>query len=592
MTKNDRDRESSTIGSDNHLDFISKSSIDHHALTSRQSLNHVFQHSPIGMTIVDLEGRFLKTNPSFCQALGYDAEDLLTRPFSDITYPGDIPLLRTLGQQLLDGDCNDFQVETRHWNQSGTPLYVELTVTMVRDHHARPICFLLQVINLTGQKWITSELSYDAFTDSLTGLANRALLMNRLEHTLHRLERKPNSQCAVLFLDIDRFKSINHSLGHTVGDQLLCHLGHRINVCIRCNDTLARLGGDEYAILLESIDSLENALRICERIHEHLKLPFSIENYDIHASVSIGLAASKMGYTTAQDLLKKADTALHHAKLQGNISYVVFNPTLHQQAVNQWQMATQAQFAIERNELSVHYQPVICIQKRQVIGVEALVRWHHPQHGFISPGDFIPVMEATGSIIQMGYWVLKMACEQVCKWQQQLRAYQKLKLNVNISVRQLRKDDFVHEVASILKDTRLSPGDLQLEITETGIMDNAGNALKLLKELKALNVRLCMDDFGTGYSSLSRLQEMPIDVLKIDRSFIKRIDKSSETASIIRSIVDLGERLGIEIVAEGVETKTQLKKLQEMGCNKIQGFYFAKPMPPDAALRFIQDFNH
>lgn len=557
-----------------------------------QSLNHILQHSPIGMTVVDLNGRFLSANPSFCDALGYVESDLIGRSFTEITYSGDIALLRALCAQLLKGDRHYFQIETRHWTHSESPLYVELTVSIVRDSQEQPTCFLLQVINLTEQKWMAAKLKHDDFFDRLTGLANRALFADRLKQVVRRLERKPGNQCAVLFLDIDRFRLINYSLGHTMGDQLLSALGGRLASCLRGGDTLARWGGDEYAILLEAIDSSVDALKVCERIHTSLKLPFRIEGHKLFASISIGVVCSRVGYKNAQDLLAKADTALYQAKSQGGACHIVFEPTLHQRTVSLWQMATHAQFAVERDELIVHYQPVVNLATGRVIGVEALVRWQNPQHGLISPGDFLPVMEETGAITRMGQWVLKVACNQICQWQKQLPDHAFLKLNVNISARQLRRNDLVQQVTSILSETGLSPETLQLEITETGMMYHADNALKILKALKALKVKLCLDDFGIGYSSLSRLQALPLDILKIDRSFVENIDKTKEAVSIIRTIIELGEQLGMEIVAEGVETHEQLERLRDLGCNNIQGFYFAKPMTADAAFRYIQTSQH
>ncbi|MFK8186271.1 MAG: putative bifunctional diguanylate cyclase/phosphodiesterase [Phormidesmis sp.] len=571
---------------------LSSAQILHQASCHSQSLNHIFQHSPIGMTVVDLSGRFLSANPSFCEALGHVESELIGRSFTEVTWPGDIPLLKALGEQLLKEERHYFQIETRHWTQSEQPLYVEVTVTLVRDSQEQPTCFLLQVINLTEQKWMAAKLQHDAFFDSLTGLANRALFVNRLEHVVLRLDRKHGHQCAVLFLDIDRFKLINYSLGHTVGDQLLSALGGRLASCLRGGDTLARLGGDEYAILLEAIDSSEDALKVCERIHSSLQLPFRLEGSEVFSSVSIGVVCSRVGYATAQDLLVKADMALYQAKTQGGACHRAFEPKLHQRTVSLWQMATQAQFAVERDELSVHYQPIVNLSTGRVTGVEALVRWHHPQHGLISPGDFIPVMEETGAITRMGQWVLNVACAQICQWQHQLPDNAPLRINVNISARQLRRNDLVQQVTSILTETGLSPENLQLEITETGMMSNSLDALNMLNALKALKVRLCLDDFGIGYSSLSRLQSLPIDSLKIDRSFVRNIDKTQETVSIIRSIIELGERLGMEIVAEGVETREQLEILRDLGCDNIQGFYFAKPMTAAAAFRYIQTSHH
>ncbi|MGB3297502.1 MAG: EAL domain-containing protein [Phormidesmis sp.] len=556
-----------------------------------KTLRQIFQLSPIGMTILDLSGSFLSANQSFCEAVGYTERELVARSFADLTYPEDVPLLKSLSDQLLKGDQQHFQIETRHWSKGEKLLHVGLTVTMVRDSQQRPICFLLQVINLTEQKWMEAQLRHRAFYDELTGLANRALFVNRLEQGVIRLERDASSQCAVLFLDLDRFKVINDSLGHAVGDQLLKALSGRLESCIRRCDTLARLGGDEFAILLEEIDSLDDALAVCDRVHSSLKTPFKLGTFEIFANISIGVVCSSVGYEKSSDLLRNADTALYRAKAQGGACHTVFDQSMHQRAVALWQMATQAQFAVERKELKLHYQPVIDTSCHKVIAVEALIRWHHPQYGSISPSEFIPVMEETGVITLIGQWVLKEACLQVCQWQKQLPADSAIILNVNLSARQLTQSDLAHQVKAILDETKFPAERLRLEITETAIMHNLEQASEMLKELKALNVGICIDDFGIGYSSLSRLHHLPIDILKIDRAFVQNIGEKGENTEIVRTIIDLAENLRMGIVAEGVETKAQLDGLQALGCWNIQGFYFAKPMTPDETLQFIKETN-
>ena len=543
------------------------------------------------MTILDLSGSFLSANQSFCEAVGYTERELVARSFADLTHPEDVPLLKSLSDQLLKGDRQHFQIETRHWSKDEKPLHVALTVTMVRDSQQRPICFLLQVINLTEQKWMEAQLRHRAFYDQLTGLANRALFVNRLEQCVIRLERNASNQCAVLFLDLDRFKVTNDSLGHTVGDQLLTALAGRLESCIRRCDTLARLGGDEFAILLEEIDSLDDALAVCDRIHTSLKMPFKLGTFEVFANISIGVVCSSVGYEKSSDLLRNADTALYRAKAQGGACHTVFDQSMHQRAVALWQMATQAQFAVERKELKLRYQPVMDIIHHKVIAVEALIRWHHPQHGSISPCEFIPVMEETGVITMIGQWVLKEACEEVGRWQKQLPADSIIMLNVNLSARQLTQNDLANQVKNILNETSFPAEHLRLEITETAIMHSSEEASEVLKELKALNVGICIDDFGIGYSSLSRLHHLPIDILKIDRAFVQNIGERGENTEIIRTIIDLAESLKLGIVAEGVETKAQLDGLQALGCQNVQGFYFARPMKPDVALRFIQKTN-
>lgn len=556
-----------------------------------KTLKQIFQLSPIGMTVLDLSGGFLSANQSFCEAVGYSERELVMLTFTDLTHPEDVPLLRSLGEQLLSGERLHFQVETRHWGKHEKPLHVGLTVTMVRDNHQRPICFLLQVVNLTEQKWMEEKLRHRDFYDALTGLANRALFVNRVEQAVLRLERNASMQCAVLFLDLDRFKAVNDSLGHTIGDQLLSALAGRLESCVRRCDTLARLGGDEFAVLLESIDGLDDALSVCDRIHSTLKTPFKLSGYEVFANISIGVVCSSVGYEKSSDLLRNADTALNRAKSQGGACHTVFDQTMHQRAVALWQMANHAQLAVQREELKLRYQPIIDITTSRVVGVEALLRWHHPQHGSISPGKFIPVMEETGVITVIGQWVLREACKQVCEWRASLPDDYPLKISVNLSARQLAQQNLTEQVAQVLTETGLPEELLRLEVTETAIMHNSQVAVQTLTALKKLNISICIDDFGIGYSSLSRLQQLPIDTLKIDRSFIQNMSVKGGGTEILRTIIDLAENLGLDIVAEGVETIEQLETLRQLGCQHVQGFYFARPMMPDDTLRFIQSAN-
>ena len=384
---------------------------------------------------------------------------------------------------------------------------------------------------------------------------------------------------------------INDSLGHSIGDQLLTALSKRLKSCIRRCDTLARLGGDEFAILLEELSGLDEALIVCDRIHDTLKRPFKLSSYEVFANVSIGVVCSDTGYEQSSDLLRNADTALYRAKGQGGGCQAIFDQTMHERAVALWQMATQAQFAVEREELSLHYQPVINIETGQVVAVEALIRWNHPYYGSISPGEFIPVMEETGVITLIGQWVLQEACQQVRQWHQQLSTSRPIKINVNLSARQLAQSDLAQQVSSVLAQTGLPESLLWLEITETAIMQNSQQGLRVLEQLKSIGVGLCIDDFGIGYSSLSRLQQLPIDLLKVDRSFVQHIGPRGENTEIVRTIIDLAKNLKMDIVAEGVETEEQLAGLRSLGCHKIQGFYFARPMTPEATFQFIKNRN-
>jgi diguanylate cyclase (GGDEF)-like protein/PAS domain S-box-containing protein len=557
------------------------------ALNTR-TLKQIFQLSPIGMTILDLDGYFLSANRAFCEALHCTELDLVGRSYIEFTCAEDVPLLKSLGAQLMQKTRHHFQIETRHWNQVQAPIQASLTVTMVRDAQQRPICFLVQVVDLTERKSMEAQLKHHAFYDLTTGLANRALFVDRLDQALVRLDRRSNEQCAVLFLDLDRFKVTNESLGHDIGDALLLALSKRLEACIRRCDTLARFGGDEFAILLEEVEGLADVTAVCDRIHEALQTPFRIKDYEVFATISIGVVSSQGKGESAGDILRKADTALHQAKDQGGACHTVFEETMHQRAITLWQLSTQSQYAIERNELHVRYQPIMDIVEGQVVGLEALIRWNHPQHGSISPAEFIPVMEETGIIVSIGQWVLQEACQQARHWQV-LLPNRSFYISVNVSPRQFSHPNLVEQIETVLASTGLDPHYLRLEITESSVIPDPEAALDVLQRLKTLGIGICLDDFGIGYSCLSRLQQMPIDTLKIDREFISHITETGENTEITTSIIELAHRLGLDVVAEGVETQTQIQHLQRLNCQKAQGFYFAKPLPAEAAFRFLQE---
>ena len=553
-------------------------------------LEQIFKLSPIGTIFLDLDGRFLGANRSFCQMMGYAEDELVTRSFAHFIHPDDVPILQELAKQLLSGERQHFQLQIRYWTKKEKLLSICLTATLVQDSRQQTICFLSQVVDLPEYKWTEPQLRHRSFYDGLTGLANGDLFVNKVEQAVAWLEHRGGIQCAILLLDIDRFTVINDSLGHSFGDQLLTALGRRLMTSIRQYDTMARLGEDEFAILLEELDGLEGALMVCDRIHDMLKNPFKLGSYEVFANISIGVACSDAGFYQSSDLLHNAYAALYHAKGQGGGCYSVFDRTMHERAVALWQMATQAQFAIEQGELSLDYQPVINIKTDQVVAVEALIRWDHPQYGYISPGEFIPVMEETAVITLIGSWVLRMACQQVAEWSQQLGNHL-INVHVNLSARQLAQRDLAQQVQAVLIETGLPKERLWLEITETALMKNSQKGVQVLEQLKTLEIGLCIDDFGVGYSSLSRLQQLPIDLLKIDRSFVQHIGPRGKNTEIVRTIIDLANNLGLDIVAEGVETELQLAGLRSLGCYNIQGFYFAKPMTPAAALQFIKERN-
>jgi diguanylate cyclase (GGDEF)-like protein/PAS domain S-box-containing protein len=425
------------------------------------------------------------------------------------------------------------------------------------------------------------RLAYRAFHDPLTKLANRALFLNRLEHAQARAKRQ-KGKLAVLFMDLDNFKVINDSLGHSIGDRLLIAVAERLRTCIRPQDTGARLGGDEFVALLEDLADAGAAIRVAERIMEELREPFDIDGYRMHTSASIGIA---LDAASGGDLLRAADTAMYRAKDNGKGRYEMFREAMHDRAMERLRLENDLRAVLERNELTVYYQPMVNLRTGKVAGLEALLRWWHPEYGLLAPGDFMLLAEQTELIVPIGRWVLLEACRQAKAWQELRPDDPPLMACVNLSVTQLRQTDFVME---ILNETGLDPGSLVLDITEDAVMEDAQSSIGALKRLKGSGVKLAIDDFGTGHSSLSYLRRSPVDYLKIDRSFVERLEEDSKDAEIVSDTITLAHTLGLEAIAEGVENATQLERLREMGCDLAQGNHFSEPLTAAEAKRYLR----
>ncbi|MDQ3458070.1 MAG: EAL domain-containing protein [Deinococcota bacterium] len=428
------------------------------------------------------------------------------------------------------------------------------------------------------------QLAYDAFHDSLTGLANRALAMDRIDQAIEKEKRDARCAFAVLFLDLDRLKVVNDSLGHMIGDALLIAVARRLEAFMHPADTLARFGGDEFIVLLEGISSIEDAVHLAQRLQGKLQQSFELDGHKLHISLSIGIVSSKVGYDRAQDALRDATIAMYHAKAQGKARYQVFRKEMRDRAVAVLPLETGLRTALERQELQLYYQPIVSLESGAVGGFEALVRWHHPQHGLIALAEFIPLAEETGLIVDIGRWVMREACRQLSVWRAQ---YPSLTVSVNIAAQQVTRTDLVGEVEATLRDTGLEPAAVQLEITETALM-NSAEFLRTFQGLRTVGVRLAVDDFGTGYSSLSYLQNFPIQALKIDRSFVSGMTGSYQSAELVRVIVALAQSLDMAVVAEGVETSEQAARLRALGCGYAQGYLFSKPLAAKTATSLLK----
>jgi diguanylate cyclase (GGDEF)-like protein len=427
-----------------------------------------------------------------------------------------------------------------------------------------------------------------AFHDALTDLPNRALLTEHIKLALGRPRHAGASIFAVLFLDLDRFKNINDSLGHIAGDQLLIATARALESCMRPTDTVARLGGDEFAILLDGLDDEAHAITVAERIQQALTRPFNLIGHEVYITASIGITLNNGNYTDAENVLRDADTAMYRAKEGGKARCEVFDSTMHSHAVALLKLENDLRRAIERNEFQVYYQPIICLETNELYGFESLVRWNHPERGLVLPDTFIPIAEETGLILEMGQQVLYESCRQMREWHLSMLG-KPLSISVNLSAKQFAQPDLIDVVSRILDDTGLEAKYVKLEITESVVMKNAEIATEMLMQLCALGVQLSIDDFGTGYSSLSYLHRFPVSTLKIDRSFIGRMGQGGENAEIVRTINTLAQNLGMEVVAEGVETLDQLLELKSMKCSLGQGYLFSRPMDAQSASTFIQD---
>ncbi len=558
---------------------------------SEERFRNAFDYAAIGMALLSTQGNWLQVNLSLCQILGYEETELLAKDFPRLLHPDDAEVVERALAQLLSSQVPAVQIEIRFLNASEDIVWVSLHASLIGATQTQPQKLIFQIQNITDRKRAEERLLHDAFHDSLTGLPNRALLLDHLSLAMARYKRHSERHFAVLFLDVDRFKIINDSLGHLAGDELLIEIAKRLERCIRPGDTIARLGGDEFTILLEELHHPDEVMPLAERIQKAIMNPIKLNATEVTITVSMGIAFSSIGYQQPEELLRDADTAMYQAKSSGKARYALFAPGMHARAIRQLQIENDLRRALDRQEFFLVYQPIVSIETSKLVGFEALVRWQHPGHGLISPAEFIPVAEETGLIIPLGKWVLSEACRQLRAWQEQLSielpAY--LTMSVNLSGKQLMQDAIVEEVCQTLNQYQIEPHHLKLEITESVVMENIEVAIRKLNQLREFGVRMSIDDFGTGYSSLSYLHRLPTQTLKVDRSFVQNMTHSNDHAEIVRTIVTLARTLKMEVTAEGIETVDQLEMLRNLSCEYGQGFLFSKPLPAEAAMEQLQE---
>jgi diguanylate cyclase (GGDEF)-like protein/PAS domain S-box-containing protein len=541
------------------------------------------------ITVIEADSTIKYQSPSVERVLGYQPEQLTGLKLAELLHPHETERVLNLLAEGLGADLGQEVVDCRLRHRNGTWLFFEILRTnLLHDPNVSGI--VLNSRNVSERKAFEEQLTHQAFHDPLTNLANRALFSDRVQHALSRQARE-SSGLAVIFIDLDDFKIINDSLGHGPGDQVLSEVGVRMNRCMRPMDTLARFGGDEFAVLLEDVARPQDVAEVAERILKSLEDPFSVENKEVYVRASMGITivqgdeALTLG---ADELMRNADVAMYMAKREGKGHYRVFEPAMHAGVVERLELKGDLQRAIEGGELELHYQPVVDMETEGIRSFEALVRWNHPTRGSIQPLQFIPLAEETGLIVPLGRWVLREACRRGRLIQEQYPSDPPIGMAVNLSVRQLQHPGLVDQVVDALTESGLEPGSLTLEITESVLMNDAASTIVKLGELKRVGVRLAVDDFGTGYSSLSYLSQFPVDVLKIDRAFVHPVADGVEESALAAAIVKLGDALHLQTVAEGIEQPEQLKRLVQLGCDRGQGFYFARPMDIGQVFDFLR----
>lgn len=573
-------------------------------LAQRDELFQLITENAADMiAVVDSDGNRLYNSPAYEKVLGYSGEDLSASSSVDQIHPADRErVMQAAAKARTTGHGQRLEYRMRHKN--GAWRILESTASPIQNGNGNGKSGRLVIVNrdITERKRAEEMLEHRALHDGLTDLPNRALFLDRLQHSLIRARRHTDYTFVVLFIDIDGFKVLNDSLGHSAGDELLIQFAKRLRACFRDTDTiarsasaldskltddgLARLGGDEFTVLLDDVAEPSHAIRAARRILDRIAQPFTIGNQKIVISASVGIAASSNSYNDAESLLRDAEIAMYRAKQAGKARCEVFDPAMHSTAVRRLKLETDLRRGLEQGELLVYYQPIISLESGKIVGFEALSRWK-TMHGMVSPADFIPIADETGLILPINRALMTECFGQLLAWQSKLPCTPPLSMSLNITPRQFSQPELAKEIGALIKDSGVRPSAVNLEITETIAMGDADHAFSVLSDLKSLGVRLSIDDFGTGYSSLSRLPRFPLDALKIDRVFISQMCSDHDNHEIVRLIVNLAHSLGLKVVAEGTDTDEQIIELKRLGCEMTQGFLYSPPVDPVQAFDLL-----
>ena len=540
----------------------------------------------------DFNTNSLWWNDGFQKLFGYRANEVGDKldHWTERLHPEDRERVSHSIKRTIDSGTTNWTEEYRFRRKDGSYAFVVDRGYVVRDDNGRTVRMLGSMMDVSERKSLEEQLTHQALHDPLTKIANRALFRNRVDHALAKLTRS-NTTIAVLFLDLDNFKAINDSMGHAAGDKLLVLVAERLQDCLRNTDTAARLGGDEFAVLVEAVHRTDEAVTIAERILEVFRQHFVIEGKEVYVGTSIGIAACADEEVSSEALLRNADLAMYLAKSQGKGKFVIFEPRMHDALMERIELEDDLRRGIEEEEFTIHYQPILDLNSNKLMGMEALVRWMHPRYGMIGPMKFIPLAEETNLIVPLGKWILGEACRQVNEWRTEHGAKLDVSVTVNISIRQFQQPDLVENIKMALDSSGLPSSALILEITESFMMQDTEATIIKLQQIKDLGVRLAIDDFGTGYSSLSYLQRFPVDILKIDKSFVDKLGDGSEGNAVAKAIIMMGESLHLKTIAEGIEHESQISELQDLGCEAGQGYHFARPLAKEAMDEFLKDLN-
>jgi diguanylate cyclase (GGDEF)-like protein/PAS domain S-box-containing protein len=557
---------------------------------SQQRFTASFTNAAIGMAIARPDGLILQVNRALCELAGKAESELVGHSFGGLLHSGDVPLLRRKADQVLARPEEAFSMELRVIGADGADIWVALHCAQFADPSGAGQALIFQLHDITSRHAAEKRLQHIAYHDDLTDLANRNCFRERLEVAVERSAPNPASRFTVLFLDLDRFKVVNDSMGHMAGNLLLSEVARRLLACASPNDLVARLGGDEFAILLEDSPDIDAGMRLAQRVLEALRLPMAINNTELVPAASIGITTSDLGYRTVDEVLRDADLAMYEAKAAGRGRVVYFDSSMHVRAAEKLSLETELRRAIDEGALSIHYQPLYELSPYRLVGFEALARWTHPRRGSVSPATFIKLAEESGQIDALTDFVIARSIAQLAAWQR-LAPATPLTMHVNISGRDLARKSLPGHVLQTLQQHGVAPRTLTLEITETTLMQRIDVALETMNRMRESGVRFSIDDFGTGYSSLAYLSTLPIDSLKIDRSFVMGMQTKPQNVEIVRAVMTLGQALGRRVIAEGIETQEQLSTLLTLGVHVGQGYLLSRPLPADRAETLIAAGN-